>query len=92
MLIDQKTTIKNIIATQIVKIFYPFIIAQTEEGEYIKLNLSLDERNDTLFWDECKSILKAKLWVPVGRHYHQLLDNGWYLDLDRGSGQIESAL
>jgi hypothetical protein len=21
--------------------------------------------------------LQAKLWVPIGRHYHQLLDNGW---------------
>ena len=71
MLIDQATNMTNIIAAQIIKVFYPFVIAKTETGEYLSLNLSTNEQRDPLFWDE------AKLWVPIGRHYHQLLDNGW---------------
>ncbi|WP_338210876.1 hypothetical protein [Lactiplantibacillus paraxiangfangensis] len=77
MLLDQKTTMTNIIAAQIFKVFYPFVIARTENGTYLQLKLSASEQCDPLFWDELRSILQAKFWVPVGRHYHQLLDNGW---------------
>lgn len=77
MLLDQETTITNIVAAQIIKVFYPFVIARTETGAYLQLNLSPTEQNDPLFWDELRSILRAKLWVPIGKHYHQLLDNGW---------------
>lgn len=77
MLLDHDSKMMNIMAAQITKVFYPFVLAQTETGEYLHLNLSDTERDDPLFWDELRSILEAKLWVPVGRKYHQLLDNGW---------------
>ncbi|MFC6181155.1 hypothetical protein [Lactiplantibacillus daowaiensis] len=80
MLLDQDLKIKNIIAAQIVRVFYPYIIAKTETGEYLSLNISDTEHNDPLFWDELRSILKAKIWVPIGKHYHQLLDNGWMVN------------
>lgn len=77
MLLDQAANMTNIIAVQIIKVFYPFVIVKTETGAYLKLNLSTNEQRDPLFWDELRSILQAKLWVPIGKHYHQLLDNGW---------------
>ena len=77
MLLDQATNMTNIMAGQIIKVFYPFVIVKTETGSYLKLNLSNNEQRDPLFWDEVHSILQTKLWVPIGRHYHQLLDNGW---------------
>ncbi|ETY75032.1 hypothetical protein [Lactiplantibacillus fabifermentans] len=80
MLLDAETKITNIVAAQIIKVFYPFVIAKTETGAYLKLNISETEQNDPLFWDELRSILKAKLWVPIGKHYHQLLDNGWVVE------------
>ncbi|VDG17829.1 hypothetical protein [Lactiplantibacillus mudanjiangensis] len=80
MLLDQDMKIKNIIAAQIIKVFYPFVIAKTETGDYLKLNLSATEQADPLFWDELRSILKARLWVPIGKHYHQLLDDGWLVN------------
>ena len=80
MLLDQDQKITNIIAAQIIKVFYPYVIAQTENGDYLQLNLSVNEQQDPLFWDEARSILKARLWVPIGRKYHQLLDNGWLAD------------
>lgn len=80
MLLDQDKKIKNIIAAQIVRVFYPFVIAKTETGQFLKVNLSTTETKDPLFWDELMSILKAHLWVPIGRKYHQLLDDGWLID------------
>lgn len=77
MLLDHDSKIINITAAQITKVFYPFVVAKTESGKYLHINLSEKEREDPLFWDELRSILKAKLWVPIGRKYHQLLDNGW---------------
>lgn len=77
MLLDQAANMTNIMAAQIIRVFYPFVIAKTETGAYLKLNLSTNEQRDPLFWDELRSILQAKLWVPIGKHYHQLLDNGW---------------
>ncbi|KRK97606.1 hypothetical protein FD04_GL001641 [Secundilactobacillus odoratitofui DSM 19909 = JCM 15043] len=77
MLLDHDSKMMNIIAAQITKVFYPFVLAKTETGEYLHINLSDTERDDPLFWDELRSILQAKLWVPVGRKYHQLLDDGW---------------
>lgn len=79
MLLDHDSKIMNIMAAQITKVFYPFVVAKTETGDYLHINLSVKEREDPLFWDELRSILNAKLWVPVGRKYHQLLDNGWLI-------------
>ena len=64
MLLDQATNMTNIMAAQIIKVFYPFVIVKTETGSYLKLNLSNNEQRDPLFWDEVHSILQAKLWVP----------------------------
>ena len=77
MLIDDTQMIKNIISAQLAKVFYPFIIVKTEEGQYLQLNLSDKEKNDPMFWDSMKRILQARIWVPVGRRYHQMLDDGW---------------
>ncbi|KRM12318.1 hypothetical protein ABTQ33_05090 [Paucilactobacillus suebicus] len=79
MLLDEDAKILNIINAQIVKVFYPFVIAQSEYGEMIKVNLSSNEFNDSLFWDSIYRVFKAKLWVPIGKKYHQLLDNDWLL-------------
>ncbi|GAX05007.1 hypothetical protein IWT25_00309 [Secundilactobacillus pentosiphilus] len=83
MLLDHDSKIMNVMAAQITKVFYPFVVAKTETGDYLHINLSDEEREDPLFWDELRSILNAKLWVPVGRKYHQLLDNGWLVSAPR---------
>lgn len=77
MLLDQDQKIKNIIAAQIVKVFYPFVIAKTETGELVNVNLSSQEKGDPLFWESIKRVLESSLWVPVGKNHHQLLDYGW---------------
>ncbi|ANK60515.1 MULTISPECIES: hypothetical protein [Loigolactobacillus] len=77
MLLDDGKTIKNIIAAKIVKVAYPKVIAQDELGELITINTSEKQQDDPLFWESLKNILHAQLWVPVGRHFHQLLALDW---------------
>lgn len=52
MLLDRDEKIQNIVAAQIIRVFYPFVIAKTETGQFLKVNLSDTETNDPLFWDE----------------------------------------
>lgn len=77
MLLDTDPKIKNINAAQIVKVMYPLVIAKTEAGEYVKVKLSDEQMQDPLFWDTLRNIRKSQLWVPLGKHFHQLLSNDW---------------
>lgn len=80
MLLDSDKKIKNIMNAQIVKVFYPFVIARSEYGSLIKIRLSKKELTDPLFWESIRNVSQERLWVPVGKNYHQLLDNDWLLD------------
>ncbi|WP_203641431.1 hypothetical protein [Levilactobacillus andaensis] len=77
MLIDDNPKIHTITPAQITKVFYPYVIAKTEAGSYVNINLSEQERKDPLFWESIASIAKAKLWVPIGERFHQLLSYDW---------------
>ncbi|WP_137626779.1 hypothetical protein [Lactiplantibacillus pingfangensis] len=77
MLLDTDPKIKNITAVHLVKVFYPLVIAKTEQGEYVKVKLSNDQLNDPLFWETARNICQSELWVPLGRKFHQLLSNDW---------------
>ena len=79
MLLDTDPKIKNITAVQLVKVTYPLVIAKTEDGEFVKVKLSDDQLQDPLFWDTLKNIRKSQLWVPLGRHFDQLLSNDWLM-------------
>ncbi|AQW21548.1 hypothetical protein PL11_006180 [Lentilactobacillus curieae] len=82
VLLDDKEMSKNITAGQVTKVFYPFVIVKTEEGKTLKINLSKKEKTDSLFWEVMHRILEAKVWIPIGRHYHQILDGGWEATAD----------
>lgn len=79
MLLDTDPKIKNISAAQIVKVMYPLVIAKTEAGDYVKVKLSDEQMQDPLFWDTLRNIRKSQLWVPLGKHFHQLLSNDWLM-------------
>ncbi|GAA3198539.1 hypothetical protein [Lentilactobacillus kefiri] len=76
-LLDDTKMIKNVVSAQLAKVFYPFIMIKTEDGQYWQLNLSNKEKHDPLFWESMKLIMRSKIWIPVGRKYHQTLDDGW---------------
>ena len=53
------------------------IFAETENGALIKIVPNQKQRTDPLFWESIRAILHAKLWVPVSKMRHQLLDTDW---------------
>ncbi|HLQ39381.1 MAG TPA: hypothetical protein VK118_00280 [Tetragenococcus sp.] len=71
------TSKDNILAVQITKVFYPFIIAQGHDGHALFLNLSPNEQKDESFWEAMKRIFKAQLWVPMDIRSNKLVDEGW---------------
>ncbi|MFC6163539.1 hypothetical protein ACFP3T_02495 [Lactiplantibacillus dongliensis] len=79
MLLDTDPKIKNITAVHLVKVFYPMVIAKTEDGDYFQVKLSDDQLSDPLFWDTARDLCRNQLWVPMGRKFHQLLSNDWLM-------------
>ncbi|KRO26980.1 hypothetical protein DY78_GL000440 [Lactiplantibacillus fabifermentans DSM 21115] len=61
------------------KVLYPQITVRSEAGEYLIVNISEQQLADPLFWATAKDIAHAKLWVPLGHTYHQLLADDWVL-------------
>lgn len=73
MLINQT----DFIATQLQQIVYPNITAITETGASITIQTNQKQRDDPAFWQSISAILKAHLWVPVSKKYHELTDHEW---------------
>ncbi|QVI34061.1 hypothetical protein BVJ53_05200 [Lacticaseibacillus chiayiensis] len=73
MLINQT----DFIATQLQKIAYPNIKAITETGVPITITTNKKQRDDPAFWQSISAILRAHLWVPVSKKYHELTDHDW---------------
>ncbi len=48
-LIDDTKMINNIVSAQLAKVFYPFVLIKTEDGQYWQLNLSTKEKQDLCF-------------------------------------------
>lgn len=68
---------QNVLAVQITKVFYPFVIAKGHDGHFFRLKLSASEQKDATFWDVMKSILQAQLWIPIDKTSYALVEEGW---------------
>ncbi|MFD1319239.1 hypothetical protein [Loigolactobacillus zhaoyuanensis] len=77
MILDYDKKMQNIITAQLVSVNQAQIVAKAEDGEVLTINTSEKQRADPLFWAALKNILTAGLWIPVGRHFHQLLSFDW---------------
>lgn len=53
------------------------IKARTSAGKYIFVYPTTEQSNDPLFWKCLKDIINNKLWLPITKQLHQLLDNDW---------------
>jgi len=67
----------EVLTARLVAINANAIMAETESGAYLKILPSQKQRTDPLFWESIRAIVKAKLWVPVSKMKHQLLDTDW---------------
>ncbi|MBT9672535.1 hypothetical protein GPK34_10915 [Secundilactobacillus kimchicus] len=73
MLLDEKEAI----AVQLVKVSAEELTAKTEDNQLITIKADKKQRADKSFWRILKDIAKEKIWVPVTRGTHQLLQDDW---------------
>ncbi|KRL47569.1 hypothetical protein [Lacticaseibacillus manihotivorans] len=67
----------DVFTAQLEAINYPNIEAHTETGAEIVIHTNQKQREDPAFWQSIRAILKAQLWVPVSKTWHQLSDSDW---------------
>ncbi|KRO16926.1 hypothetical protein [Lacticaseibacillus saniviri] len=67
----------DILTAQLTAIQYPNITAETESGHQILIQTNQKQRKDPLFWESMRAILKAQLWIPVSKQWHQLVATDW---------------
>ncbi|MCD2255576.1 hypothetical protein ACNAN0_00540 [Agrilactobacillus fermenti] len=69
--------LKGIITTQLFDINYPNIYALTETGHVVQVKPTAKQKKDPLFWRILEKIKNAKIWIPVSKTKHQLLEDDW---------------
>ncbi|GAF38749.1 hypothetical protein FC83_GL002015 [Agrilactobacillus composti DSM 18527 = JCM 14202] len=67
----------DVISTMLFDVQYPNIYALTESGHIIQVNVTDQQKKDPIFWRILDKIRQAKIWVPLLKKQHQLLDNDW---------------
>lgn len=65
------------IAVQLVDVDESKMTAKTENNDLIQIKLSDVTKKDKSFWQSMKDIAKAKIWLPVTKGTHQLLQYDW---------------
>ncbi|WP_054699142.1 hypothetical protein [Secundilactobacillus odoratitofui] len=65
------------IAVQLVNVSESSMTAKTETNEIIKIKPSETAKKDHSFWQSMKDIAQAKIWLPVTKGTHQLLQYDW---------------
>lgn len=75
MLLDNSKV--ETIAVQLVDVNESKMTAKTENNEMIQIKPSATAKHDKSFWQSMKDIAKAKIWLPVTKGTHQLLQYDW---------------
>lgn len=65
------------IAVQLVDVNETQMTAKTENNDLIQIKPSGVTKEDKSFWQSMKDIAKAKIWLPVTKGTHQLLQYDW---------------
>ncbi|MCH5461708.1 hypothetical protein HC026_03595 [Lactobacillus sp. LC28-10] len=65
------------IAVQLVDVNGSNMTAKTENNDLIQIKPNAILKNDKSFWQSMKDIAKAKIWLPVTKGTHQLLQYDW---------------
>lgn len=80
MLLNNKSL--SVLEVQILGIYQSKIEVKTISGECLFVYPTKTQNDDPLFWQSLKDIIKAKLWVPINKTMHQLIDSDWLLPLN----------
>ncbi|MFD1670618.1 hypothetical protein ACFQ5M_00755 [Agrilactobacillus yilanensis] len=73
----QQVSTNEVIPTQLLSVHYPKICGVTETGHVVAVETTVQQKQDPLFWSGLTKIKHEKLWLPLSKTKHQLLDNDW---------------
>lgn len=65
------------IAVQLISVDEAKMTAKTENNQLIEIKPDHVATKDKSFWQSLKDIAKAKIWLPVTKGTHQLLQYDW---------------
>ncbi|WP_412989594.1 hypothetical protein ACLJJ6_00880 [Pediococcus siamensis] len=69
----------SVLEVQILGVYHSKIEVKTISGEYLFAYPTQTQKTDPLFWQSLKDIIKAKLWLPINKKMHHLIDSDWLL-------------
>lgn len=72
----------SVLEVQVLGIYQAKIEVKTISGECLFVYPTQTQRDDPLFWTSLKDIIKAKLWLPINKSLHQLIDSDWLLPMN----------
>ncbi|KRN21217.1 hypothetical protein FD14_GL001348 [Secundilactobacillus similis DSM 23365 = JCM 2765] len=65
------------IAVQLVQVTPTVVTAKTETNQIIEIKPAPHDQHDHAFWQSLKDIAQAKIWLPVTKGTHELLQHDW---------------
>ena len=74
----KNTSTNDIVPAQIIELAPDSITLRTENNEIVKVKQTATSKEDKVFMQTMKDILKSGLWIPVNRKLKQLLHCDWF--------------
>ncbi|BAP86487.1 hypothetical protein LOOC260_119810 [Paucilactobacillus hokkaidonensis JCM 18461] len=68
---------ENMVAAKVIAMTQKLITVMTQDGQYLTVPITIQERRDNLFIASIKDIWHAGIWIPVNRKFHGLLEYDW---------------
>ncbi|KIS03644.1 hypothetical protein [Paucilactobacillus wasatchensis] len=68
---------ENIVAAKVIAMTKKIITLMTQDGQYLTVPITIQERRDNLFIASIKDIWRAGIWIPVNRKFHSFLQYDW---------------
>ncbi|WP_409022261.1 hypothetical protein ACE83Q_00870 [Dellaglioa sp. P0083] len=75
---DNKLISDNIVSAQVIALNNHIITVKTENSEIIKIKQPNSTKNDKIFLETMKDILRSGLWIPVNRVMQIIMRYDWF--------------
>lgn len=72
----------SVLEVQVLGVYQTKIEVKTISGECLFVYPTQTQKDDPLFWQSLKDIIKAKLWLPINKTLHQLIDSDWLVPMN----------
>ncbi|GAK47309.1 hypothetical protein LOSG293_040550 [Secundilactobacillus oryzae JCM 18671] len=79
----------TIIPVQLIMVTPQRLMAVTETNQMIEVNVA-NKACDKTFWESLQDIARNKIWIPITKAGHYLIDTDWIADDEGQPTDIEA--